>query len=320
MKKTKLALCSVAALLVAGQAFAHTGVRDQALERKLEGTTVISDGASYNAFTLTHGCGGDSGKGYPALGQSALFPFGDNAVWRDAAGAVMQVGGDGNGTIVPATGIGLNLAVAGIAGAQSSFPTTHEIVDDLGRVHGLLFKDGAMQPQLYTLTPFRVTAPQIANNCVKRLMVRMGVITHCDINKNEASDAAGPYRKPKDAFRRAIPLLVDGDLYGDTIQKNVNDPGVGVFTDEPGGNGDNNRSDWWFTAPYPSSALYVDPQVLQPTYWTTMTVNNSKADIDACVAGGGTPVDVSVEPGGADFDAYMNANNLKPFAQAGGPL
>ena len=50
------------------------------------------------------------------------------------------------------------------------------------------------------------------------------------------------------------------------------------------GNGDNNRADWWFTAPYGGSALYNDPDLLQPAYWTTMTVNNSAADLAACVA------------------------------------
>ena len=42
-----LTLCTLAALFAAGQAFAHTGVRDQATE----GT------ASYNGFTIGHGCG-----------------------------------------------------------------------------------------------------------------------------------------------------------------------------------------------------------------------------------------------------------------------
>ena len=62
MRHTKITFCTLAALFVAGQAVAHTGVRDK---------VTVSDAAgasSYNAFTLTHGCGGDSGSAYPVLG------------------------------------------------------------------------------------------------------------------------------------------------------------------------------------------------------------------------------------------------------------
>jgi hypothetical protein len=78
------------------------------------------------------------------------------------------------------------------------------------------------------------------------------------------------------------------------------------------GNGDNNRADWWFTAPYGGSALYSDPDVLQPTFWTTLTVNNSATDIANCA---GTPVDVTVEPTGAAFDTYLTGKNTLPFTK-----
>jgi hypothetical protein len=78
------------------------------------------------------------------------------------------------------------------------------------------------------------------------------------------------------------------------------------------GNGDNNRADWWFTAPYGGSDLYSDPDVLQPTFWTTLTVNNSAADIAKCA---GTPVDVFVEPTGAAFDTYLTGQNTLPFTK-----
>lgn len=314
MKHTLKTITAIATIAVAGQAFAHTGVRDVVTESTA--TTTVS---SYNGFTITHGCGGDSGQAYPVLGQSSLFPFGDQAVWRDSTGAVIAVGGDGNGTIVPATGIGLNLGVTGYSSASSSFVTAEEIVDDLGRVHALFWKNGAMQPQLNTVTPFKISAPKIANNCVKSLKVRIGVINYCDTNKNADNDATGTYKQPKDAYGRTIPLLAD-TLYGDGIQTNVF--GAPVYTKMEGGNDDNNRADWWFTAPYnadgTSSALYNDPDLLQPTYWTTMTVNNTQADIDACVAGGGTPVDVSVEPSGLDFDTYLIPENVAPFSKSGG--
>ena len=71
-----LTLCSFAALFAAGQAVAHTGVRDKATE----------GAASYNGFTITHGCGDHSGQTYPVLGQVALFPYGADVVFRDELG------------------------------------------------------------------------------------------------------------------------------------------------------------------------------------------------------------------------------------------
>ncbi|MEQ1484447.1 hypothetical protein [Methyloglobulus sp.] len=295
MTHTKLTLCSLVALLATGQAFAHTGVRDAADEGK----------SSYNGFTITHGCGGDSGQAYPVIGQSALFPFGDKVVWKDAAGAVIEVGGNGLGTISAAK---LSLGVTGYTGASSGFATSQEIVDDLGNVQALLWKDGAMEPKLNSITPFKVTAPTIANNCVKSLKIRMGVINYCDKGKNAANDAMGPYKAPEDAFERKIPLLSIVDYGG--IQTNVNDSPV--YKNIAAGNDDNNRADWWFMEPYGTSALYNDPEVLQPSYWTTFTVNNSAADIAACA---GTPVDVTVEPTGEAFDAYLTGRNTRPFTK-----
>jgi hypothetical protein len=301
MTKTKLTLCSLAALFAAGQAFAHTGVRDAVLE----GTN------SYNGFTITHGCGGDSGQPYPVLGQSALFPFGTNVVWKDAAGTVIEEGGNGLGTITAPT---LSLAVNGYAGFSSPFTTSQEIVDVDGAVQALFWKDGAMEPKLNAVTPFKITAPVIANNCVKSLKIRMGVINYCDLNKNAVNDVAGPYIQPRDAWFRTIPNLSIAVAGIPGVQTNV--AGSPVYVTLPAGNGDNNRADWWFQAPYPgTSAVYNDIDLLQPAYWTTMTVNNSAADIAACVAGGGTPADVTVEPTAPAFDTYLTGPNTRPFTK-----
>lgn len=308
MKHTKvksLTLCSIVALLAAGQAFAHTGVRDQATE----GTS------SYNGFTITHGCGGDNGDPYPVVGQSAVFPMGADAVWRDAAGTVISVGGNGadsTGANPVISTPDLQLAINGYASFSSPFATSQEIVDSLGNVHALLWKDGAMEPKLNAVTPFKVSAPTIVNNCVKSLKVRIGVINYCDVEQNATTDIKGPYKKPVDAFGRSIPMLATLASSGG-IQTNVN--GSPVYVSLPAGNGDNNRADWWFTAPYGGSALYNDVDLLQPTYWTTMTVNNSAADLAACTAAGGTPADVSVEPSGAAFDTYLTGPNTRPFTK-----
>ena len=312
MKHTKLILCSVAALFATGQAFAHTGVRDS-VKASATATTVI-----YNGFTITHGCGGDNGDAYPVLGQSAVFPTGERVVWREADGTVNHAGLDNEtnrvfDTVVldhtgaPLPDTGLNLQVTGYAGFSSPFATSQEIVDpnalNPGIVEGLLWKDGAMEPKLNVVTPFKVTVPKIIDPTVKQVNVRIGVINYCDIGKNAANDAAGPYKQPKDAFERKIPLLASS-VAPDQI--NVN--GAPVYVSLPAGNGDNNRQDWWFAAPYGGSALYNDPDLIQPTYWTTMTVINASANA------GATRV-VSVEPTGAAFDAILTGQNTRPFTR-----
>lgn len=319
MTKTKFTLCTLAAMLVAGQAFAHTGVRDKV------SVSATAGASSYNGFTVTHGCGGDSGDAYPVLGQSAVFPTGDRVVWREGAAAVdnpdsnvIAVGG-GAGvfptTIVdPLSGQtidkGLNLGVTGYAGVSSAFATAQEIVDPTalnpGVVEGLLWKDGAMEPKLNTVTPFKVTLPAIIDPSVKQVNVRIGVINYCDFEKNAANDIKGPYKQPKDAFGRNIPVLATA-----LAPDQINVAGAPVYVSLPAGNGDDNRQDWWFMAPYGGSALYNDPDLLQPSYWTTMTVINSSAT--------GTRV-VSVEPTGAAFDAILTGPNTRPFTKGNSNL
>jgi hypothetical protein len=326
MTKTKLTLCSLAALFAAGQAFAHTGVRDKVTVSSAVGAS------SYNGFTITHGCGGDSGDAYPVLGQSAVFPTGDRVVWKSAAipatattpavpEQVIAVGGGAG--IFPTTVIdpvtnqtidnGLNLGVAGYASFSSAFTTAQEIVDPTalspGVVEGLFWKDGAMEPKLNTVTPFKVTVPAIIDPSVKQVNVRIGVINYCDLEKNAANDAVGSYKQPKDAFGRNIPLLASA-----LAPDQINVPGAPVFVSLKAGNGDNNRADWWFTVPYPgTSALYNDPELLQPTYWTTMTVINASAAV------GATRV-VSVEPTAAAFDAILTGPNTRPFTKGNAGL
>ncbi|ESS72936.1 hypothetical protein MGMO_41c00020 [Methyloglobulus morosus KoM1] len=327
MKHTKLTLCALAVMFAAGQAFAHTGVRDQVT------VTATAGANSYNGFTITHGCGGDSGDAYPVLGQSAVFPTGDRVVWRDAAGTVLGEGGgagvfptivqvpdfDANGNpILDANGNpvthpedkGLNLGVNGYGSVSSAFTTAQEIIDpnalSPGVVEGLFWKDGAMEPKLNTITPFKVAVTKIIDPSVKQVNIRIGVINYCDLEKNAANDARGPYKQPKDAFERKIPLLASSAA---PDQINVN--GAPVYVSLPAGNGDNNRQDWWFAAPYGGSALYNDPELIQPTYWTTLTVINSSAT--------GSRV-VSVEPTGAAFDAILTGPNTRPFTKGNSNL
>jgi hypothetical protein len=306
MKQSKLTLCTLIALFSVGQAFAHTGVRDTATE----------GAGSYNAFTITHGCGnsfegGPPAQAYPVIGQSAVFPHGANIVWRDKAGTIIQQGGNGNGTIDKAT---LNLSVAGISGG-SPFATYEEIVDSLGVVQGLLWKDGVMPPNMYALTQFRVTAPTIEDPCVKTLKIRIGVINYCDVDKNAGNDSKGPYKAPKDDAGNEITKTTSAA--SQFIQKNASD--ADTFKDfAKRGNGDNNRADWWFTLPEGGSVYYNDPQMVQETYWTTLTVNNKTADLDLCPGGAAAATkEISVEPTGAAFDTILTPRNTQPFTKKG---
>ena len=209
----------------------------------------------------------------------------------------------------PQPDIGLNLQVTGFAGFSSPFATTQEIVDPQAEqpnvVEGLLWKNGGLEPKLYALTPFKVIVPRIINPSVREVRIRIGVINYCDFNKNAHNDIKGPYHQPKDAFGRTIPQIRGNLLVGD-VQQNVN--GSPVFVKLPGGNGDNNRQDWWFDTLDGGSALYNDPDLLQtPThYWTELTVINKDAKGNRIV---------TVEPTGAAFDSILTGPNTQPFTK-----
>lgn len=303
-----LAFCSVVALLASGQALAHTGVRD----------AVEAGKASYNGFTITHGCGGDTDpNAYPVIGQSAIFPQGDNVVWKESNGTVITRGGGAgifdtlvlDHTGAPLPDAGVNWSVTGYNGFSSAFATSNEIVNSLGVVQALVWKDGAMTPSMNTVTPFKITAPKIVDNCVTAVKARIGVINYCEVNKNASNDVRGPYKAPKDAFGRPVPFTNDIALTGG-IQQNVT-PGSLVYKDIRAGNGDNNRADWWFMALDGGSTLYNDPDLLQPAYWATMTVNNTAANIAKCT---GTQRTVTVEPTGLAFDQFLTPANVAPFS------
>jgi hypothetical protein len=307
-----LVLCSMMGLLAAGQAVAHTGVRDQA-------TAAV---ASYNGFTITHGCADyiAGGQQYPVIGQAALFPYGATAVWRELGV------GTANGTVIadPTTIVGVNvynLGVKDYASASSAFPTTNSIVDGLGNIHALFWKDGAMEPKQNTVTPFKITHPAIIDKCIASVKVRVAVINFCDVQKNQANDATGPYTAPKDFLGRAIPnTSVAGG-----IQANVTATSP-KFVTLPAGNGDHNRADWWFSDISGGSQNFADSAILSEGLglWSAgITVNNPSAYIstDAGYAGcpGGKPRQVTVEPSGVDFDTYLTAGNLQPFVKLGSP-
>ena len=296
-----LAFCSVAALLTAGQASAHTGVRDLA----------VAAAKSYNAFTITHGCADylAGGQQYPVLGQAALFPYGSTAVWREADNSIIS----NPSTIV--SGV-YSMAVSGLAGAASPFPTAAEIVDGSGNVHGLLWKDGAVEPKMTAAVPFLITHPAIIDACISSVKVRVGVINFCDTQVNQATDATKPYAAPKDAFGR--PLYNTSVAGGTQTNATSTTP---KFVAKPGGNGDHNRADWWFRALEGGSTNFNDSAITDEAgLWSAgITVSNPNVATGSAASActGGAPRQVTVEASGADFDTYFTAPNLQPFVKTG---
>lgn len=271
----RLTMCSLTAFMCAQGVFAHTGVREQATESL----------TSYNGFTITHGCGSDTG-GDPlkVKGQSAVFPFGDNAntVWVDLA----------TNTVIPTGGIGIvdlpdppappvfSLNPGGIQSNDPFFIQEEETADGTvdTPVRALNWKGGpGLKTNLVGIPLFRVSAPTIVDACVSKLRVRIAVVNWCEKQKNEANDA------------------------------------------------DNNRADWWFPtplvdegepgAPGSGSDKFVDPDLVQEDFWTTLTVNNvDRADPANCP--GGVHREVAVQPSGADIDTFLP---YKPFTKGPGP-
>ena len=238
----KFAAYSVAAALIAASqgAFAHTGVKDTV------DVTSLSGKASYNAFTITHGCAaGEGAEPIPVIGQSAVFPHGDSAVWVKLGATPTPITAQ---EVIGAPSI--NLAVAGLQDS-SVFAVQNEEADELGVVHAINWKKGKLDPTLYGLTTFRVSVPKIVDKCVSRLRIRMAVANWCK-KSNEADDA------------------------------------------------ENNRADWWFTAET-GTTKFTDPEIIQPSYWTTLTANNLEFDAASC----GEGYEVAVMPSGADIDKYL---------------
>ena len=64
----------------------------------------------------------------------------------------------------------------------------------------------------------------------------------------------------------------------------------------------NNRADWWFTAET-GTQKFTDPDLIQPDFWTTLTVKNPDATDANCPAD--QRFDVAVMPSGADIDTYL---------------
>jgi hypothetical protein len=247
----QFAAYSVAAALIAASqgGFAHTGVKET-VDVNVGG--VPSGSSSNNAFVITHGCAGAEGDTpIPVIGQSAVFPFGDDAVWVKLS--------DGSPTTADAViGKALDLDPGGVYDAGVFKTVTEENDPTAVNAHGspivraINYLGGNIPPNLAAYAQFRVSVPAIVDKCVSKLRIRVAVANWCEKDQNQKSDV------------------------------------------------DNNRADWWFTGET-GSTRFRDKDLLQPTFWTTMTVNNLMFDAASCGAG----YEVAVMPSGASIDQYL---------------
>lgn len=204
----KLALFSATAVLcVAGQAaFAHTGVRSQAVEGV----------AGFNDFTITHGCNGNISLGdhQDVIAMSALFP---NAA-DPALAKVYQLNSKGIQVeelpdlsnhiqgVLPGVGF-TNLGVGLVAGNNTLFGNFLPILDTdtLVGAHPAPLIRGYHTwagPEPYNtpvlpervasltgLSPFRYGAVKFQiTSCAKSLKVRIAVANWCKRGKKTAAD------------------------------------------------------------------------------------------------------------------------------------
>lgn len=302
---TILVLASISMLFVGGQALAHTGFRDK---------TGVAGVASYNGFTITHGCDDYAASAadpkhklpYPVIGQIALFPYGTTAVWRNAATkAIVPQPTNLTGTF--------SLSPTGYNGFSSAFSTSAEIVDELGNVHALKWGGGAMEPNMNTIPTFKITPPKFNSQCIKSIAIRAAIINYCDVGKDMANDDKGPYKAPKDAFGKLVPKTINGT---DAIQQNVTSNSN--YTGTSKSNGPNNRADWWFRDLVPASTLYTDQSILgEAGLWSAVFTVTPESTATAC---SGTAIDYIVEPSGTDVDTYFNATNTRPYTTGQGPF
>lgn len=113
-------------------------------------------------------------------------------------------------------------------------------------------------------------------------------------------------------FRASVPPIVNNCVANLRIRIAVSnwcDEKKNEATD-----GNNNRADWWFTGET-GTQKFTDPDLIQPTFWTTLTVKNPDATDANCPAE--QRFDVAVMPSGSDIDRYLPH---KQFTKGPAPL
>jgi hypothetical protein len=260
----RLALGSVATVLfaTAPDAFAHTTVRDP-VTASSESTTT-----SYNAFAIGHGCSGGEGDTTPkkVKAQSAVFPFGPPAEGLTGPGAVWVKLGEVPTLLTAAE-------VAAIIGDADEDPSTPPDLD--------LSVTGIQDASLFK-TQTEEVDPLDAVHALNWLD---GKLETNLIGLNQFRVTVPPIVNP------CVSILRIRIALANWCEKNKNEAN----------DADNNRADWWFTGET-GPTKFVDPDLIQESFWTTLTVNNPNASESEC---GKEPHEVAVMPSGADIDPYL---------------
>jgi hypothetical protein len=251
-------------------AFAHTGIRDPVTGSPESATT------SYNAFTVPHGCSAGEGDAPPkkVKGQSAVFPFGPPAEELTGPGAVWVKLGE-KSTLLTAKEVA---AIIGDADEDPSTPPDLNL-DVTGIQDASLYKK-----QLEEVNPAG-TDPLGPHDSipVRALNWRGGRLETNLLGFTQFRVTVPPIVNPCVSILR-IRIAVSN--WCERNQNEASDP-------------DNNRADWWFTGET-GSTKFVDPDLIQESFWTALTVNNPNPS--EC---GQEPHEVAVMPSGADIDQYL---------------
>lgn len=153
-----------AALVAAGLAAqAHTTIQNQAAEGQ----------TTYNNVVIGHGCTAADGSKLPVIAQSVLFP-----TVRPVYGVTGTMAGN------PAVVSVASLAnIPQLIQNRDVFSRQKEKLNAAGQVIGFEGSEGALDPTLHGLVPFRtagITFP--ADSCAVKLVVRVAIADICQKN------------------------------------------------------------------------------------------------------------------------------------------
>lgn len=164
-KMKNLAAISVAAVMgVAVQsAFAHTGIRDKAVEGL----------SAYNAIAIGHTCeipGTETSR--PVIAQSVVFPTLDPQVYRaDNLKPLSLENIIEQGSLVD---------LPQLIQDKSIFTKQDEKTNAEGQVTGFIGAYGNLQPNLRGVVPFRMGSVNfVADSCAKTLLVKVAIADIC---------------------------------------------------------------------------------------------------------------------------------------------
>lgn len=164
MHSTLTAAALAAALLATGVATqAHTTIQNQAAEGQ----------TTYNNIVIGHGCTAADGSTLPVIAQSVLFP---------TVRPVYSVTGTmaGNPAVVSVNGLA---NIAQLIQSKDIFSRQKEKLNAAGQVIGFESSEGALDPALHGLLPFRTAGIGFpADSCAVKLVVRVAIADICQKN------------------------------------------------------------------------------------------------------------------------------------------